>query len=83
MQLFRVRKLEKMVPRSPASWYVTKNSAAGLDKFWLVMGEPLFLFYSHAIDQVPRVLSRIVSLSPQNQTLASSVYTQDGNMEVS
>ena len=58
------------------SCYVTSHSAAaGLDKFWLVVWEPLFLFYSHAIDQVPRVLSRIVPLPPQNQTLASSPMT--------
>ena len=36
-----------------------------LDKLRLFMWKSIFLFYSHAIDQIPRVLSWIIPFSPQ------------------
>mmetsp|Transcript_48698 Transcript_48698/g.106048 ORF Transcript_48698/g.106048 Transcript_48698/m.106048 type:complete len:402 (+) Transcript_48698:1145-2350(+) len=46
---------------------------AHLHKFGLVMGNPIFLLDSHAVDQVPRVLSRIVPL-PLSKVVARQIW---------
>ena len=85
---FRVRKFEKMVENHGHQQVgMSLNSARG--RPWQTLAcrveSPSFCSISHAIDQVPRVLSRIVPLPPQNQTLASSpigsMYAIYGNID--
>ncbi len=59
------------IPRCQNQSLFTKRKMAWewsdpcLDKLRLFMWKSIFLFYSHAIDQIPRVLSWIIPFSPQ------------------